>query len=1188
MTQAAVPDVGLLIDDLAGAYQRSFGASRIGARERLNAAHLVDTLNRLDAEPDRVRGALRAALAKTKAEADLFDRIYQDAGRRDEASPELEPSPLPEPPAPEPEPAPGKSRKRLFLWLVIGAAVVTAMTFAVVLLSSKPDAPTPGPSPDGETNTTPIAPITDTPRDTAADTGANSARASGTATDNTASSAYADEISTILDRASEFGYRPSPRELASVLASSFDSSEADLTRDIARNAGDAPDQPIDLFDTRKLASVHAALHGPVAADIRDAALPAAIVERAQQQTEYLTFEDGSLVTHWRAGDAWREQAMEGPGLDIPALEIEMSQRYSPNADVQEVIVSADGSHALTRGRQVSTLWDLVALKQVARVTTPQPPDSARGLVPVTEAAFIAGTDDAVLYGSNGTVYLGRDSSAASHRARLPNISWLAGSPTGSGYLTLDGEGLLQVWSSPSHTLVASFTPPGGFGRKALSDNLEMVIGAVGATAEIWSTSGERLVTLDLPGEYDDAQFVANDTRVLVNHQSGASLYDVETAEVVSRFEDVLGTGAQSAEARRSADGNWVLIQWIDSADDNMFAAANASDGKLLSGAPTGSVLTTFGTPGDALKLIAVTAPVNAELQASDTEQSLIYVALTADGMETDDVALTLPSTATPYLNIPSIAEATARAAAFAEERKPKPLPDWPMWLAVATPLLIAAVVLAHPASWRRAYLSRRRIESDTLIRRLTANVTTFEPLAGERRAVGRLDQRLRQPSHRLDLRETVLATARAGGMFTPVADTDAGTPEYVALIERRRLTDADAARMVAFFNRLRAAGLSLTLYTYSGTPEALTPLRGGHAIPIETLRQRHAGAFLLITGDSARFHNRKTGGAATWTSRIGPVRRPGQGRSFAPTWSGGAFLSREPMPRLGPAERAIERDLGLIVRHTDASDLTAIGEYFHGRSASLAPHDEEGRRPVPAYFASSPERLVEEEPPGVIERQDLAPQLEAWLGAEGLRWVRALAYYPIVQWDLALYLASILMPHINAETRADMEAKVARLPWLEHGFMPEWVRQTLVDGADPKEEKRIVREIVAVMAEAREGIDGNISFQLMDPASGGSGDHSGDAIFIDAVARAKARPWDLPPPSQWLRRAPQALQMPWARMRIALAAIVLAIAAAVFTPHSGNMAPLAQWTPVLLFGLLALAMAAGPMLLTRYADRGRG
>jgi hypothetical protein len=1176
MTQPAVPDVGLLIDDLAGAYQRSFGASRIGARERLSAAHLVETLNRFDAEPERIRGVLRAALAKTKAEADLFDRVYPEAGRREEPSSGPVVASDPNTSAPQSDPASGEPQKSPLPWVWIGAAVAAVVIPSVALgiLSMRP-----AEGPDVITGPDPrlIA---------AANTGEAPDTRAGTSSTNTSSTFervasaidsewadYTDEISVILDGAREFGYRPSPRELASVFASGLDMSEADLTRAIARSTANAPDQPLDLFETGTLGAVHAALHGPVSSEIRDNILHRAIIDRAEQQTEYVNFEDGRLVLYWREDGEWRSQSLEGEPVQD---------------ELRELLVSADGSRAIMRGLRTSVLWDLVTLKELARVETPGATSSV-SIPPEPRADFIPGSNDAVVYGGNGTVYLRPEGSPPLER-QPTRVSQFAESASGSGFVTVEGEGngVIEIWDAASQSRRSGFRTTQPFSEIVLSDDLNLLLGAVDAQTQIWTTSGTLLRTLPLSLEFGDAFFVAGDTRILLNHLGGVELYDAQSGQLVSRFEGVIGADANSAEGRRSRDGQLVLLQWVDAQGEEMFGAASASTGELVSTEISGSNLSTFGTPGDALGLLALTAPIDADFGDSDTEQSMVYAALDGGSMETVDRILTFPASGVPYLNIPSIAEASSRAAAFTAARKPAPLPDWPMWLAVAIPLLIAAIALAHPASWRRAYLSRRKIESDTLIRKLTANVTTFEPLAGERRAVGRLDQRLRQPSHRLDLRETVIATARAGGMFTPVADTDAGTPEYVALIERRRLTDADAARMVAFFNRLRAAGLSLTLYTYSGTPEALTPLRGGQAIPIETLRQRHAGAFLLITGDSARFHNRKTGGAATWTSRIGPVRRPGQGRSFAPTWSGGAFLSREPMPRLGPAERVIERDLGLIVRHTDASDLTAIGEYFHGRSATLAPHDEEGRKPVPAYFANNPERLVEEEPPGVIERQDLAPQLEAWLGAEGLRWVRALAYYPIVQWDLALYLASILMPHVNAETRADMEAKVARLPWLEHGFMPEWVRQELVAGADPKEEKRIVREIVAVMAEAREGADGNISFQLMDPASGASADHSGDAIFIDAVARAKARPWDLPPPSQWLRRAPQALQMPWARMRIALAAIVLATAAAIFTPHSGNVAPLAQWTPVLLFGLLAAAMALGPMLLTRYADRGRG
>jgi hypothetical protein len=1171
MSEAAVPDVGLLIDDLAIAYQKSFGASRIGARERLNAAHLVDTLNNFDAEPERIRGALRAALAKTKAEADLFDLVYPDAGRRQESSADPAPLPQPEPAVLETQPTEQPSRKWLFIGLGIVAAVVIAAMASPLLTREieklSPDAIEVDPSLLAAGNIREPSGVAATP---ATDSAVNSSTIAGRV-DDSKTAAYAEEISAILDRASEFGYRASPRELANAFASSLDMAEADLTREIARHAGHAPDVPLDLFDVSKLAGVHAALHGPVTADLRDAVLPGAIVQHALQQTEYLTFADGRLVVHWREGDAWREQALEGDAIDDPPL---------------ETIVSPDGARALTRGVQVSALWDLINLKQIAQVATPGA-TATISIPPEPRAAFIPGTSDGVVFGGNGAAYL--SSAPAQPEAPRPtNLSQFVTSATGSGYVIVDGngDGAVETWDAATQRLRGSFTPTEALSKIVLSDNLGLLLGAVGADMQVWDTSGRLIRTLPLSMEYGEAYFIANDTRILLNHIGGVELYNVETGELVSSIEKFL-IGQNSAVGYRSSDGNTFVIEASSADSLKVIAAFDARSGVSKSGSPDAIPVSMGGYPvPDVPDLIAFTRQVEGNAQRFGYAAASKGLNLITSGYSSQEV--TIPMGATTYLNIPSIAEATTRAAAFAETRKPKPLPDWPMWLAVAIPLLIAAVLLARPASWRKAYLSRRKIESDTLIRKLTANVTTFEPLAGERRAVGRLDQRLRQPSHRLDLRETVIATARAGGMFTPVPDTDAGTPEYVALVERRRLTDADAARMVAFFNRLRSAGLSLTLYTYSGTPEALTPLRGGHAIPIETLRQRHAGAFLLITGDSARFHNRKTGGVATWTSRLGPVRRPGQGRSFAPTWSGGAFLSREPMPRLGPAERAIERDLGLVVRHTDAGDLTAIGDYFHGRSASLAPHDEEGRKPVPAYFANSPERLVEEEPPGVIERQDLAPQLEAWLGAEGLRWVRALAYYPIVQWDLALYLASSLMPHMSAEARAAMEAKVARLPWLEHGFMPDWVRQTLVEGADPKEEKRIVREIVAVMAEAREGADGNISFQLMDPASGAASEHTGDAIFIDAVARAKARPWDLPPPSQWLRRAPQALQMPWARMRIALAAIVLAAAAAIFTPHSGNMAPLAQWTPVLLFGLLAIAMAIGPTLITRYADRGRG
>lgn len=1161
MKPEAAPDVGLLIDDLAGEYQTSLGASRIGARERLNAAHLVDVLEGAGAEPDRVRGVLRAALAKSRAEADVFDRVYARMLRgKQSATPESPTeSTAGTSAAPDLDDIPKRSWKRLALWAGLAAAVVAVLA-AVVLLWPKTEevvGPAPGPRTSGSSSNATV--------ETNVQAGSNSVgRGDALPADvmqigDAAQRKLVEETLAIFEYAKEFGYRPSPRELASAMTMRLHRPEADLAHDIARDVGIAPDAPLDLFSIHTLASVHAALYGPSRAEAQDMAMATMVAGLAVQQTEYLTVEDGQLILHWLADD-WRQQALEGEPIDD---------------DVLEIIVSPDGSRALTRGVATSILWDLVGQKEIRRVETPGG-NAEVSIPPEPRAVFIPGTNDAVVYGGNGTTYLAADG-ADPEWAPAAGIAQFVVSASGSGFAFQDGSDRLEVWRAGSQTEHGAFAPGATFTLIALSNNLDLVIGAVDSATELWSASGERLLTLPLPQEYGDAHFVANDTRILLNRGGNVELYDAQSGEVVTRFDEFL-KGKQSAVGFPSNDGAKVFIQARDYVG-KYITIMNASSGKSLSEPlDFASAVSGRTTPG-APDLLVFRGPFD------PPGHKLAYLPVSDNEFKMVDNELDLPDTAVQYLNIPSMQEAAVRAQAFAATRQTKPLPDWPMWLMAIVPLAAAGVVLAHPAAWRRAYLSRRKIETDTLVRKLAANVTTFEPLAGERRAVGRLDQRVHRPSHRLDLRKTVLATARAGGLFTPVTDSDAGTPEYVALIERRRLSDADAARMVAFFSRLRAAGLSLTLYTYSGTPEALTPLRGGRAISIETLRQRHAGAFLFITGDAARFYSRRTNGAAPWTHRIGHIMRAGEGQSHAPTWSGAAFLSREPMPRLGPAERAIERDLGMVVRHTDAADLTEIGEYFHGRAASLAHHDDVGREPAPAYFAERPERLMDQEPPGVIERQDLAPQLEAWLGADGLRWVRSLAYYPIVQWDLALYLASIQFPHMTAEARTEMEARVARLPWLEHGYMPEWVRETLVKDADPKEEKRIVRDIVAVMAEAHEGADGNVSFQVIDEAQGVAGEHAGDAIFIDAVARAKARPWDLPPPSQWLRRAPKALQMPWARMRIALAGVVLAIAAALFTPHSGNMAPLAQWAPVIVFGLVAILMALGPMLLLRWTER---
>ena len=100
-----------------------------------------------------------------------------------------------------------------------------------------------------------------------------------------------------------------------------------------------------------------------------------------------------------------------------------------------------------------------------------------------------------------------------------------------------------------------------------------------------------------------------------------------------------------------------------------------------------------------------------------------------------------------------------------------------------------------------------------------------------------------------------------------------------------------------------------------------------------------------------------------------------------------------------------------------------------------------------------------------------------------------------------------------------------------------------------------------------------------------SAQRTGDAIFIEAMARTRARPWDLPPPAEWLGRMPAILQVPWVRSRLLITGLVLAAAAAWLTP-TGTGAPVAQWLPLAALAMGGLMMVLGPSLALRL-NRGR-
>jgi WD40 repeat protein len=82
--------------------------------------------------------------------------------------------------------------------------------------------------------------------------------------------------------------------------------------------------------------------------------------------------------------------------------------------------------------------------------------------------------------------------------------------------------------------------------------------------------------------------------------------------------------------------------------------------------------------------------------------------------------------------------------------------------------------------------------------------------------------------------------------------------------------------------------------------------------------------------------------------------------------------------------------------------------------------------------------------------QRLCDDLREDLGPQGFAWLAACAAYPEIHWGLTLRLGATLVP--DARALEGLLPRLARLVWFREAFMPDWLREALLDRLEPAEE----------------------------------------------------------------------------------------------------------------------------------------
>jgi len=416
---------------------------------------------------------------------------------------------------------------------------------------------------------------------------------------------------------------------------------------------------------------------------------------------------------------------------------------------------------------------------------------------------------------------------------------------------------------------------------------------------------------------------------------------------------------------------------------------------------------------------------------------------------------------------------------------------WTPYLAFLPLLAVLAWTLARLPRSLKAGL-RNAVKGTTgTPTRLPLGILTDTSTRRPRRLARLLSQRDAFPGRRLDSERTVLATIARSGFPTLIMRPAMRTVDYVFLVARRHRHDHERDRVMRLIDALKRGGVPLFVYEYYPDPRTLRPLatsedehdkfgRKSVKLDIRALRELHGDARLVLVTDGRELVDFFTQRALPFmaTLRAWPGRMLLTPTPIANWGLREMNLSEALDARIGrateegfhdlaqvfrPNPRALHRQAlrqNKIVEQTAPSLAARVFNWLSIAEKIIRP-DVIGPYPQDIAF-DDPALTSDAEPPADFQKA-CVEAMRTWLGRSGFLWLAACAAYPQTRFNITLYLGLKLtfMTRSGSEPLYNerMLARLAILPWLRTGRMPQWLRNILVDALTPAARKHVLDAI---------------------------------------------------------------------------------------------------------------------------------
>lgn len=300
----------------------------------------------------------------------------------------------------------------------------------------------------------------------------------------------------------------------------------------------------------------------------------------------------------------------------------------------------------------------------------------------------------------------------------------------------------------------------------------------------------------------------------------------------------------------------------------------------------------------------------------------------------------------------------------------------------------------------------------------------------------------------LDVEATVKRTIEAGGIYTPEYKAIKALPEYLVLIDRASYNDQLSQFVDALIKELEDFNLFIERYYFDRDPRRCYAARApSQAWRLEALQNRCPNHRLIIFCDSRHFIDPLSGVTYPWLNCFHEWQQPFLFSPEAP-WS---------------ADKQQLQDAGFIVLATGQQGMETLVDHV-ASDMTVALEDAQGIEDnFPLLIRQRPRRFLERQNPDTGINARLMQQLNDYLGKDGLNWLAACAVYPELHWQLTLYLGLGFGKEATGIDEA-LLLKMVRLPWLRYGYMPDWLRLSLLDKLDSEVEQAIRRQLEKLLA----------------------------------------------------------------------------------------------------------------------------